>query len=965
MAQHSSIRESLLILVRLAFFISGGLSGQEVDFATEVAPILEKKCLSCHNPNLVKGEFSMATLQDILTADEDYLKPGNSADSTLYWITLPLEEGEPPEMPKEGDPLTEYESELLAAWIDAGAEWPDGLILKEASKGDKSWWAYQPISEPKLESIDAYIAAELQKKGLSMNPPADRRNLIRRATYDLTGLPPSPEEVEAFVNDPDPQAYEKLIDRLLASKHYGERWGRHWLDVVRFAESGGYEHNFFVYDLWPFRDYVIRSLNEDKPFDVFIREHIAGDVFGRGNPDIEIGAAFLTAGPFERAPNQEPAQAAQTRANHLNEMISATGEVFLGMTLGCARCHDHKFDPVSQEDYYGLYATFAGIRHGSVSWATQEAKQARADLLRPLEKRLSDLELELVALQDTVLQRSRENIANFEKHWTRPPVDRRGTVERFNPLEAKFVRFVCESQDLNLFSNKGHKIDEIEVWSAENNPRNVALSTNGGKATGESRVSEELPGLYVARQAIDGDYDSQYYADGPALTIELAEPAIVDRVVFSSARRGGVPGHTKYLFVAEYRIEVSLDGQSWQEVAHGRDRKPVPKKYANPNAAVQPEFMSHLDFRLTRLGQTEEEKQTEKDIRREIKQLKEKIESIEPLPTAFLGTRLSQDAQGPFNIFIGGSPQRRGYEVVPASLSTLDRAMPTYRLAGNVDESQRRLALAKWLTDPENPLTPRVLANRIWQYHFGIGIVDTPNDFGYMGGEPTHPELLDFLASKLIENNWQLKAMHKLLMLSETYRQSSAWNTNSAKVDADSRLLWRFPPRRLSAEEIRDTFLSLSGQLDTTMGGPGFRLYDFMLDTVTTYIPLDNHGPETYRRAIYHHNARASVVDLMTDFDQPDCTLSAPRRTQTTTPLQALTMMNHSFTRDMADHFALRVRKQVPEDLDKQVQAAFQIAYHRQPDEGELKQSLKVVKDHGLRALCRAILNSSELIHVN
>ncbi|MBC9867723.1 MAG: DUF1549 domain-containing protein [Opitutae bacterium] len=477
--------------MRLAFFISGVLSGQEVDFVTEVAPILEKKCLSCHNPNLVKGEFSMATFQDILTADEDYLKPGNSADSTLYWITLPLEEGEPPEMPKEGDPLTEHESELLAAWIDAGAEWPDGLILKEASKGDKSWWAYQPISEPKLESIDAYIAVELQKKGLSMNPPADRRNLIRRATYDLTGLPPSPEEVEGFVNDPDPQAYEKLIDRLLASKHYGERWGRHWLDVVRFAESGGYEHNFFVYDLWPFRDYVIRSLNEDKPFDVFFREHIAGDVFGRGNPDIEIGAAFLTAGPFERAPNQEPAQAAQTRANHLNEMISATGEVFLGMTLGCARCHDHKFDPVSQEDYYGLYATFAGIRHGSVSWATQEAKQARADLLRPLEKRLSDLEWELVALQDTVLQRSRENIANFEKQWTRPPVDRRGTEERFNPLEAKFVRLVCESQDLNLFTNKGHKIDEIEVWSAENNPRNLALSTNGRKATGEARVSED------------------------------------------------------------------------------------------------------------------------------------------------------------------------------------------------------------------------------------------------------------------------------------------------------------------------------------------------------------------------------------------------------------------------------------------------------------------------------------------
>ena len=913
----------------------------------------------------MKGDLSMATLEDISKADEDYLIPGNSVDSTLHWITLPLEDGEPPEMPKEGDPLTENESKLLAAWIDDGAEWSDGLVLREASKADKSWWAYQPISEPKLETIDAFITAKLEENGLSMNPPAERRSLIRRATYDLTGLPPSHEAVEAFVNDSDPLAYEKLIDRLLASKHYGERWGRHWLDVVRFAETGGYEHNFFVDNLWPFRDYVIRSLNEDKPFDVFFREHIAGDVFGKGNPDIEVGAAFLTAGPFERAPNQEPAQAAQTRANHLNEIINATGEAFLGMTLGCARCHDHKFDPISHEDYYGLYATFAGVRHGSVPWATREAKQTHANLRQPLEERLSDLETELETLQNTVLLRSRSNIADFESLWTRPPVDRLGTEERFNPVQAKFVRFVCESQDLNLFTNKAHKIDEFEIWSAGNNPRNVALSTNGGKASGKSRVSEELPELYVAQQAIDGDYDSQYFADGPELTIELAEPTWVDRIMFSSVRTGGAPEHTKNLFVAEYRIEVSLDGKSWQEVAHGRDRKPVAKKISNPNSAEQTTFMSHLDFRLIRSGKTETENQFEQQIQGEINRLREDLEDIDPLPTVFMGTRLPEDAQGPFHIFVGGSPQRRGYEVVPASLSTLDRVMPKYRLAQETDESTRRLELANWITHPDNPLTPRVLANRIWQYHFGTGIVDTPNDLGYMGGQPTHPELLDFLSNKLIENNWQLKALHKLVMLSEAYSQSSTWNEDSAKVDADSRLLWRFPQRRLSAEEIRDTFLFLSGKLDTTMGGPGFRLYDYTFDTVTTYVPLDSHGPETFRRAIYHHNARASVVDLMTDFDQPDCTLSTPRRSQTTTPLQALTMMNHSFTRDMANAIAFRVRQQFPEDLPKQVEAVFKIAYQRRADADELDQSMKVVGDHGLRALCRAILNSSELIYLD
>ncbi len=409
------IRASLRWIVSIGMLASSKLLGQEVEFATELAPILEKKCLSCHNPNLMKGDLSMATLEDILGADQDILKPGNSADSALHWITVTLEEGEPPEMPQEGEALTEQEANLLAAWINAGAEWPDGLVLREASKADKSWWAYQPLSKTRLESIDAYVVATLQENGLSMNPPAERRSLIRRATYDLTGLPPPPEEVETFINDSDPLAYEALIDRLLASQHYGERWGRHWLDVVRFAESGGYEHNFFVYNLWPFRDYVIRSLNEDKPFDTFIREHLAGDVLGKGIPDVEIGAAFLTAGPFERAPNQEPAQAAQTRPNHLNEIINATGEAFLGMTLGCARCHDHKFDPVSQEDYYGLYATFAGVRHGSVPWTTPEAKQSYSDKTRPLEQRLTELNSELKSLQADILQRAQDNRSDLEK----------------------------------------------------------------------------------------------------------------------------------------------------------------------------------------------------------------------------------------------------------------------------------------------------------------------------------------------------------------------------------------------------------------------------------------------------------------------------------------------------------------------------------------------------------------------
>ena len=303
--------------------------------------------------------------------------------------------------------------------------------------------------------------------------------------------------------------------------------------------------------------------------------------------------------------------------------------------------------------------------------------------------------------------------------------------------------------------------------------------------------------------------------------------------------------------------------------------------------------------------------------------------------------------------------------MIPASLSTLSESLPGYELTENAPESDRRLAFANWIASSGNPLTPRVLANRLWHHHFGTGIVDTPNDFGYMGGRPTHPELLDFLASKLIDNGWQLKPMHRMIMLSGAYRQSSTWRSDGAEIDADSRLLWRFPPRRLSAEEIRDTILAMSGDLDTQPGGPGFRLYQYMRDNVSTYEPLDQFDTETFRRSVYHQNARASVVDLMTDFDQADCTLSQPRRSQTTTPLQALTMMNHSFTLDMAASLAERAVSEAGGDTNEQINRVFELAFQRLPGREEQTRSRMAVEEHGLKALCRGIINSSELIYLD
>ncbi len=940
-------------------------SVRAVDFLTEVAPILESKCLSCHNPNIVKGELSMATRADLLKAGQDILIPGNAEESVLHWITLPIDDDEPPEMPEEGDPLTEDEAQVLADWINAGADWPEEIVLKEQSKSDKSWWAYQPLVSPRFDSIDAYIESKLSELGLELNPEADRRTLIRRATYDLIGLPPSPEEVDAFVGDPDPLAYEKLIDRLLDSPHYGERWGRHWLDVVRFGESVGFEQNWVIKDLWPFRDYVIRSLNEDKPFDAFIREHLAGDVLGAGDPDVEIGSAFLVAGPYDSVNNQDAAQAAQIRANTIDEIINASSGAFLGMTVSCARCHDHKFDPISQADYYRLYAAFSGVRHGSVTWATPEQKRERAQVLRPLNEAKQQLETEIDELKASVLERSYERLAESEAGWTRPPVERTGTEDRFEPIVAKYIRLVCEAQDLDPEITHTFRIDEFEVWSTESPPRNVALSSNGGVATGEAREIEDFPNAYGAQLVNDGKFDARFLATSDNLTIELAAPTEIDRVHFSSARGEQAPDLFKFAFVADYRIEASLNGKEWREVAHGRDRRPVRKRPLNPARDATNNNLSHLEHRLIRAGITEEETRRESELKRELARVRREINSVPDLPTAWVGKRSAEDAQGPFNVFVGGDPQRPGSQVVPASLSTLSESLPGYELPENAPESERRVKLADWITHPENPLAPRVLANRVWHYHFGTGIVNTPNDFGYMGGRPSHPELIDFLALELTVNDWKLKSLHKKIMMSKVYRQSSEWREDGGEVDSDSRLLWRFPPRRLSAEEIRDTVLAVTGKLNPKMGGPGFRLYHYMRDNVSTYEPLDEHGSETYRRAVYHQNARASVVDLMTDFDQADCTLSIPRRSETTTPLQALTMMNHQFTIDMAERLAERVRELGQSAPNEQVDQVFRLAYQRDPEKEEIRVATRVITEHGLRALSRAVLNSSELLYLD
>lgn len=925
-------------------------------FEQKIRPVLVEHCYSCHSSEAkkLKGNLyldSKAGWQKGGDSGEPAILPGDPEASLLIRTVKHLEEDM--EMPPKKPKLPDAVIADLVTWVKMGAPDPREGVKLEAKRGDKSWWSLQPIAKSfKHDNIDGFITAKLAEKELTLNPPADPRALIRRLTYDLTGLPPTNEEVEAFAasytSNQSHKTYSDLIDRLLASPRYGERWGRHWLDVIRFGESNGFERNFIIDDLHPFRDYVIKSINDDKPFNQFITEHLAGDVIGKNNPQVEVGSAFLVAGPYDDVGNQSIVAQKNIRAATLDDMITATSGAFLGLTINCARCHDHKFDPVPTEDYYRLRAAFEGVTHGRRVVATQAQQAAHAAAITPLNVELKRLEAQRSKLDQAIDARARLQLATMKS--TRPKVDEFGTEESFAPVEAKQLKFVIRhfSTDYQAAGGRragGGKLTEFQVWSTDG--RNVALASNGTQAEGaKSTTAEDFPEAYGPQYCIDGRRGEAWFIGSPpVLTLTFAKPETIHGITFINTRgdRGTDESKVRGATPTGYDVQVSMDGKTWTTVATEEGREPW-----SPGHAIAKARESVI---------TKEETSQLAALNRQIAQVQGKIKSVPALPQMWVGTHKQPDEAT--TVHKGGDPMKPGDVVVPASLSVLDQTTPPYELKSDADEGERRLALAKWITSDDNPLTPRVLANRVWQHHFGTGIVDTPSDFGFLGSQPTHPELLDYLASRLISNGWKLKELHREILLSKTYQQSAAYREDAAKADKDARLLWRFPPRRLSAEEIRDTMLTVAGKMQLEpMGGPGFRLYKFTQNNVCTYFPLDVHGPETYRRAVYHQNARASVVDVLNDFDLPDIAFAAPKRANTTTPLQALTLLNHSFTLDMSDALAKRV------EGPEAVETAYRLLFQREPTASESGAAHALISKHGLKSLCRALLNSNELLYL-
>jgi hypothetical protein len=871
----------------------------------------------------------------------------------------------------------------------------------EPKRAGLDWWALQPIRAQAIPAvkraewaknpIDAFVLARLEAKGLRPSPPAEPGVLIRRVTFDLTGLPPTPREVDDFVTAARlaPQAaYEKLIDRLLASHAYGERWARHWLDAVRFGESHGFERDQLRANAWRYRDYVIKSFNDDKPYADFVREQIAGDVLTPANNDGIVATGFLVCAPLDEvgivAPS--PSVRARAREEQLEEMLGTVGQTFLGLTVNCARCHDHKFDPVSSLDYYRLKAVFEGVGHGERPLAPlKEVVQHRA--------RVEETRRQIAAIE----KRGRDKVkgrgddANLPRPLARwsfdgDARDQIGNLHGVLKGGAKIVdgRLVLDGKDAYVETPPLHhdlREKTLEAWVtlADLNQRGgaaLSIETTGGRTFdaivfGEIKAGRWLAGSNNHVRSLDLKMNAE---TKPAELVHIAIVYAANGVIalFRNGEKYGdayVPSGVNarpFTFKAgEARVLIGkrhTDGGSAYLAAAIDEARLF--DYALSAEEVRASFKAGLD----RVGPQQILSALSAEDRRDLAKLEAeltKLRAEQPdAPVAMLAYAAKARQPGPTHLLKRGDPAQPAEPVLAGPPAGVKGPPADLGLAGDAPEGERRHRFADWVVHRDNPLAWRVMANRIWQHHFGDGIVRSPNDFGLNGERPTHPELLDWLAFQFREQNGSVKKLHRMILLSAAYRQSAQYNEAAAKVDVDNRLLWRFAPRRLEAEAVRDAMLAASGQLNRQAGGPGFRPFTFRVFNATLYELVDSDTPEFRRRSIYRttvHSARDPLLDVL---DCPDPSTKTPRRSATTTPLQALTLMNNAFVQRQARALADRAVKDAGAGAKDQIAMAYRLALGRGPTTDESARAAAVAKEHGLNAVCWALLNSSEFVYL-
>jgi len=983
-------------LCLLAF--GNNLIAAEPMFDQQIAPLIARRCLSCHSGNEPKGKLDLSTRTSATKGGESgsAVVPGKLGESLLW------EYVDSDEMPPK-KPLPAAEKALLKKWIASGAKWGtekiDPFRFTTDARAGYDWWSLKPLANLESKrSIDSFIDARLTTAGLSSSAVAGKRTLIRRLSFDLLGLPPTREQIGKFLADKSDEAYEKLVDRLLASPHYGERWARHWLDVVRFGESNGFEYDQPRDNAWHYRNWVINALNQDMPYDEFVRLQLAGDILRPKDPQAIAAAGFLVAGAHNTTLPSSKKMRMTMAQDELEDLVGVVGQTFLGLTVNCSRCHDHKFDPISQKEYYQFAATLSGVTHGerTVQPTTTPEQQRR---IAAIDSSMAKFRKELKEIDKPIRVRILAERKAGRYSGPQPPKafatwefdndlkDRHGTlhakavggakrVDGFLNLDGKSAyaetaplpvaigeKTLEAWVQLNKLDQRGGGVISLQTTNGavfdaivfgERESRKWLAGSNSFKRTKSfGGPAEQQATTRAVHMAIvyrkdgtitayrDGKPYGKSYRPGPLQSYAAGEAQIVFGI------RHGPAGANKMLAGRIQRAQFYDRALTADEVAASAG-------VANNDYVPESQILERLST----------------SARKTRDQLSTKIKRAEREKASFITTPQKiytcvSRKPGVTKLLRRGNVADPAEAVSPAGLQAIPGILPDFRLAPNASDADRRKKLAEWITHRDNPLFARVIVNRLWHYHFGQGLVTTPSDFGYNGSRPSHPDLLDGLAQSLRQHDYRLKPIHRLIVTSATYRQSSKPNTAAAKLDAGNRLLWRKSPQRLEAEAIRDAVLLVAGQLDRQIGGRGYRdVRHFSFKGSNFYEPLAETGSQSRRRTIYRFSPRGGRNPFLDTFDCPDPSTTAPQRASTTTPLQALVLMHNALIFQMADQFAQRITREAGKDVEKQSALTFQSAYGRTADADEIQLASRFVKKHGLPALCRVVFNSNEFVFI-
>jgi len=906
----------------------------------------------------------------------------------------------------------------LAACLLTGIAWT-ALTLAAGTPSTNSLWSLTPLNRPALPSgtradhpIDAFLRAKLEQRGLRPSPEADRRTLLRRLSYGLTGLPPTWEEAEAFVRVANGDAYNRLLDRLLASPRHGEHWARHWLDTVHYADTHGNDHDYARPNAWPYRDYVVRAFNADKPYTRFVQEQIAGDALFTQDPEALVALGFLAAGPWDETlmvgVREDTFDHKLAQVLDRDDMVSTTMSTFQSLTVHCARCHDHKFDPISQREYYGLQAVFAGIDRADRPFDSDPAVHSRRRELLARKRALEKGDASAAATLDSpgTVRRVSELEAlhrRRERAWTRLEIEgvaaASGAAIHFTRLEDEswFVDGPRQDKDVFLVTAasvvRGIRAFRLEALPDTRLPGkgpgryeptgNFHLSefkaslrpadgaANGKRLEFSHATADHSDGGDTVGNAIDGRDDTHWsvhprYGERHEAVFELAEPQTAG------------PG-------AKFAIRLEHHGKTAHQL--GRFRLSVCTD-ALPSAERAPLPATLID--LLRKPETERTAGERRDLARRVLLLdiERDLAALPPPQMVYAATRdfaptgsFKPAAQPrPIRILARGDLNKPGEEVAPGALSCVADLGTALALDDPGDEGARRSALAYWLSNPQNPITWRSIVNRVWHYHFGRGLCASPNDFGQMGDAPSHPELLDWMAVWFRDDaRGSLKALHRLILTSHAYRQQSADNTAASTLDPDNRLLWRMNRLRLTAEAVRDSLLQMSGRLDLAMGGPA--AVQFLHRGKATFMPdggappfLDYAGfpvdsPENSRRALYRFQFRTVPDPLMDALDAPDGSALTPVRNESTTPIQAFAMMNNAFVIRLCEHIGRSVSDASPRHDGRATATAidrlFRVILQRVPTPEEARRLAEYADRHGLANGCHVLINGNEFLYLD